>query len=65
MAKKSKDPVKPDLERFEQGYRSEYLVKDTRMRVISVMGDKPLVELMRMCLDERALAEHDRQVQNS
>ena len=65
MAKKSKDPVKPDLERFEKGCRSEYLVGGTRVRVTSVMGDKPLVELMRMCLDERALAEHDRQVRNT
>ena len=65
MAKKSKDPVKPDLERFEKGCRSEYLVGGTRVRVTSVMGDMPLAGLLRMCVDERALAEHDRQARNS
>ena len=65
MAKKKAEPVKPNLERFEHGFRSEYLVGGTRVRVTSVMGDKPLAELLRMCVDERALAEHDHQARNS
>ena len=65
MAKKKAKAVRPDLECFEHGCRSEYLVCGTRVRVTSVMGDKLLAELLRMCVDERALAEHDRQVRNS
>ena len=65
MAKKKAEPVRPDLERFEHGSRSEYLVGGTLVRITSVMGDKPLAELLRMCVDERALAEHDRQARNS
>ena len=65
MAKKKAEPVRPDLEHFETGFRSEYLVGGTRVRVTSVMGDMPLAELLRMCVDGRALAEHDRQARYS
>ena len=36
---KNAEPVKPDLDCFADGYRSEYLVLGPCVRVTSVMGD--------------------------